>query len=170
MTPAPAVPAPLPPERVLQIVGEKLTELRGSWSVEPGPILKGPGTLAVRLGQPPHSDRVRHVDLEFLLNIDRPAETSLIDCATGFAPQPQDAMRQAVAFWADTTASVVLECLEQRGRLADHFHPGTEGGFPGWHAIIGAAAGWGRGPDRELKTHWLPGPSPGTRPRPDNQP
>lgn len=61
---------------------------------EPGPLLKGPGTLGVRSG-PRHSDSYRHIDLEFLLNVDRAAETSPPDCATGLAADPGEAARQA---------------------------------------------------------------------------
>jgi hypothetical protein len=41
-----AEPAALPDERVLEMAGIKLAELTGKkWRVEPGPLLKGPGTL-----------------------------------------------------------------------------------------------------------------------------
>jgi hypothetical protein len=55
-----AEPAALPDERVLEMAGIKLAELTGKkWRVGPGPPLKGPGTLGVRLG-PRHSDSYRH--------------------------------------------------------------------------------------------------------------
>jgi hypothetical protein len=73
-----AEPAALPDERVLEMAGIKLAKLTGKkWRVEPGPLLRGPGTLGVRLG-PHHSDSYRHIDLEFLLNVDRAAETALM--------------------------------------------------------------------------------------------
>jgi hypothetical protein len=150
-----AEPAPLPDERVLEIAGIKLAELTGKeWRVEPGPLLKGPGSLGVRLG-PRHSDSYRHNDLEFLLNVERAAETSLPDCATGLAADPEEATRQAIAVWADTTASVALELLEQRGRYATHFAPATPGCFPGWHAIVGGVSGWGVGEDSAAKRSWV---------------
>ena len=96
--------------------------------------------MGVRLG-PRHSDSYRHIDLEFLLNVDRPAETSLADCATGLAADPEEAAAQAIAAWADTTAAVALEVLEQRGGYAAHFSPAAPGGFPGWHAIVGGVSG-----------------------------
>ena len=44
--------APIPDERVLELAGEKLAELAGElgqWRVVPGPLLKGPGSLGVRV-------------------------------------------------------------------------------------------------------------------------
>lgn len=148
-------PAPLPDERVLEMTGIKLGELTGKeWRVQSGQLLKGPGTAGVRLG-PRHSDSYRHIDLEFLLNVDRADETSLPDCATGLAADPQEATRQAIAAWADTTASVALELLEQQGRYATGLGPGVPGGFPGWHAIVGGVSGWGLGEDSTAKQLWV---------------
>lgn len=150
-----AEPAALPDERVLEMAAIKLAELTGKeWRVEPGPLLKGPGTLGVRLG-PRHSDSYRHIDLEFLLNIDRAAETSLPDCATGLAADPEEAARQAIAVWADTTASVALELLEQQGSYAASFGPAAPDCFPGWHAIVGGVSGWGVGEDSAAKRLWV---------------
>jgi hypothetical protein len=149
------VSAPLPDERVLELTGIKLAELTGKeWRVGPGPLLKGPGTVGVRLG-PRHSDSYRHIDLEFLLNVDRAGETSLPDCATGLAADPEEATRKAIEAWADTTASVALELLEQRGRYATGLGPGMPGGFPGWHAIVGGVSGWGLGGDSTAKQQWV---------------
>jgi hypothetical protein len=45
-----AKPASLPDERVLEMAGVKLAELTGQeWRVESGPLLKGPGTVGVRM-------------------------------------------------------------------------------------------------------------------------
>lgn len=89
-------PAPLPDERVLEMTGIKLNELTGKeWRVESGPLPKGPGTAGVRAG-PRHSGSHRHIDLEFLLNVDRADETSLPDCATGLAADPAEATSQAI--------------------------------------------------------------------------
>jgi hypothetical protein len=158
-TKATVPPGPLPAERVLEIVGSKLAEFGSEWVLEPGPLLRGPQTLAVRLGTP-HSDSFRHVDLEFLVGVGLPAETVIPDCASGLAADPEEAVRQAVASWADTTGCVVLEFTEQRGRLATHFPPGAGGGFPGWHAIIGSASGWGFGDESSLKQQWFADTSP----------
>ncbi len=86
-------PVPLPDEQVLQIAGRKLAELSGQWRLEPGPLLKGPGHLGVRVA-PRHSDSFRHVDLEILLDVRRAAETTLINagCAgstVGWRPGPR---------------------------------------------------------------------------------
>ncbi|HEX5303461.1 MAG TPA: DUF6348 family protein [Streptosporangiaceae bacterium] len=115
---------------MLELAGIKLAELTGKqWRVEPGPLLKGPGTLGVRPG-PRHSDSYRHYDLEFLLHVGRAAETSLADCAVGLASDPAEAAREAIAAWADTTAAVALELLDQRGRYAAHFPATAPGCFP----------------------------------------
>jgi hypothetical protein len=148
-------PPPLSRERVLEIVAEKLGAMHGEWSLQPGPLLKGPGSLGVRVAEQQHTDNFRHVDLEFLLNVDRPADTSLIDCTTGLAAEPEQAMRQAVGAWADTTASVALELMEREGRLASHFPPHASEGFPGWHSIIGGVTGWGLDPRSALKRQWF---------------
>jgi hypothetical protein len=156
--------APLPDERVLELVGEKLAELAGElgqWRVVPGPLLKGPGTLGVRVATH-DTDDFRHVDLEFLLNIDRAAETSVVDCASGLASDPEEAIRQAVAVWAETTASVVLEFISRRGTFAGHFGSATPGGFPGWYAVIGAISGWGLGSQPDAKMRWAADTSPWT--------
>ena len=156
--------APLPDERVLEMAGIKLAEVTGKERrAEPGPLLKRPGTPGVRLG-PRHSDSYRHIDLEFLLSVDRAAESSLPDCAAGLAADPEEATGQAIADWADTTASVALELLEQRGSYATHFGPATPGCFPGWHAIVGGVSGWGVGENSAPKglrvsDTWHPRPS-----------
>lgn len=150
-----AEPSRIPDAQILGIAGEALSEFSGrAWTVEPGPLLRGPGTTAVRLG-PPHVDSFRHVDLEFLLDAQQPAGTSLIDCATGLDADPVTAIRQAVGSWIDTTASVALELLERQGRFAGHFPPDSPEGFPGWHTIIGGSAGWGFDGGARLKQEWF---------------
>ena len=155
-------PASLPDVRILEIVGERLTELSGyGWTMQPGPLLKGPGSVGVRIASP-DVDNFRHVDLEILLNVDNPAETGLVDCTSGLAAEPEAAIRQAVGAWLDTTASVALEVLEQQGRYASHFAPDEEEGFPGWHTIVGGISGWGFGEDARLKQEWFVGTCPWT--------
>jgi hypothetical protein len=147
-------PESLTDERILQLVGEKLSEFVGPWQVQEGPLLKGPGSLGVAVA-PRHVDSFRHVDLDFQLNTALPAETSLVDCTSGFAADPEQAIRQAIAIWADTTASVGLELAERQGRLAVHFGPDAPGCFPGWHTIIGGISGWGLGDTARAKRQWL---------------
>ena len=60
-------------------------------------------------------------------------------------------LSQAIEACADTTASVALELLEQRGRYATGFGPGMPGGFPGWHAIVGGVFGWDLGGNSTAK-------------------
>lgn len=153
---ATAGPARLTDERVLEIVGEELTALTGqTWTMEPGPLLKGPGSSGVRPGIRHHDD-FRHVDLEFLLNAGRPAETSLIDCGTGRRPEPEAAVREAVATWAVTTARVGLEVLTRRGEYGTWLPPRGGAGFPGWHAVVGEVAGWTLDEDgAPLKQRWF---------------
>lgn len=151
----PAEPASLPDERILEIVGESLTELTGQeWTVQPGPLLRGPGSVGVRIGAP-DIDNFRHVDLEIVLNVDLPEQTGLLDCTAGLAPEPEAAIRQAVSAWRDTTASVALELLDQQGRYASRFSPADPEGFPGWHTIIGGISGWGLDERSKLKQEWF---------------
>jgi hypothetical protein len=139
---------------VLELAGTRLSQLTGKeWRVQDGPLLKGPGSVGVRIG-PRHDDSFRHIDLEFLLNVDR-EETSLPDCSTGTASDPEEATRQAIAAWADTTASVALEILTQNGKYAEWLQPGTPEGYPGWQAIIGKVSTWGFGEDASAKGDWI---------------
>ncbi|HEV2639189.1 MAG TPA: DUF6348 family protein [Actinocrinis sp.] len=148
-------PASLPDEQILEIVGEHLAELSGyPWTLQPGPLLKGPGTVGVRIAAP-DVQNFRHVDLEILLNVDNPEETGLVDCTSGLAAEPREAIGQAVSAWCDTTACVALEVLEQQGRYARHFPPDAAEGFPGWHTIAGGICGWGFGADARAKQAWF---------------
>ncbi|GIF51423.1 hypothetical protein DFJ67_5159 [Asanoa ferruginea] len=88
------------------------------------------------------SDDYRHLDLEILLNVDRPELPTVADCSLGLASDPVDAARQAIRAWIETCLVTVIEVVEQRGRLADHFRSADEGGFAGWHAIVGSVTRW----------------------------
>jgi hypothetical protein len=140
---SPPVSKPLPSQRILELASPMLTDLLGrTWAMESGPLLRCQGsTIGVRVAAP-HTDSVRHLDLEILLNVDDPAGTSLVDCSTGLAEDPEEAIRQALTAWIDTTAAAALEMVEQRGRLATHLSPGAPDGFPGWFAIVGGVTGW----------------------------
>lgn len=137
--PAPT-PQRLPAEHVLELAAPMLAEVGGEWRLAAGPMLRS-GSLGVRV-LPDDSDDYRHLDLEVLLNADRPDVPTVVDCAMGLAADPVEAARQAIQAWIETCLVTVLEMIEQRGRLADHFRPGDPGGFAGWHAIIGGATGW----------------------------
>jgi len=128
------------------------------WRLEPG-LVRGPGQTGVRLspeqpGGPEESGGSGHWDLEFLLDVDRPEATSLINCAQGLADDLGLAARQAVSVWCATTANVGLELLTQRGTFADHFSPDAADGFPHWHTIVGTHMGWSEVGDSELQ-EWL---------------
>jgi uncharacterized protein DUF6348 len=84
----------------------------------------------------------RHLHLEILLNADRPDVPTIVDRAVGLAADPVEATRQAIKAWIETCLVTVLETVEQKGRLANHFRSGEQGGFSGWHAIIGSLTGW----------------------------
>ncbi|GAA1890000.1 DUF6348 family protein [Asanoa iriomotensis] len=127
-------------ERVLEIAAGMLGEVGGEWVMADGPMLRS-GSLGVRV-LPTDVDDYRHIDLEILLNADRPDVPAIADCTMGIAAEPEAAARQAVRAWVDTCAVTALEMVQQRGELANHFASGADGGFAGWHAIVGGATGW----------------------------
>ncbi|WP_329109140.1 DUF6348 family protein [Micromonospora sp. NBC_01699] len=133
-------PQPLPAERVLELAAPMLAEVGGEWLLTDGPMLRS-GSLGVRV-LPSDSDDYRHLDLEILLNVDRPDVPTVVDCTLGLAADPVEAARQAIQAWIETCLVTVLEMIEQQGRLANHFRSGDQGGFAGWHAIVGSVTGW----------------------------
>jgi uncharacterized protein DUF6348 len=137
--PQPA-PGPLPAKHVLEIAAPMLAELGGPWRMTDGPMLRS-GSLGIRV-LPADSDDYRHLHLEILLNADRQGVPTIVDCAVGLKTDPVEAARQAIKAWIDTCLVTVLEMVEQQGQLANHFGSGEQGGFSGWHAIIGSVAGW----------------------------
>jgi hypothetical protein len=124
----------------LELAAPMLVEVGGEWVLTDGPMLRS-GSLGVRV-LPTDSDDYRHLDLEILLNVNRPELPAVADCTVGLAADPVEATRQAIQAWIDTCLVTVLEVVEQRGRLANHFGPADRGGFPGWHAIVGSVTGW----------------------------
>jgi hypothetical protein len=139
INPSPA-PQPLPAERVLELAAPMLSEVRGDWRLTDGPMLRS-GSMGVRL-LPPDVDDYRHLDFELLLNADRPDAPTVADCTIGISPDPVEAARQAIQAWIETSVVTVLEMVEQQGQLASHFRAADEGGFAGWHAIVGNVTGW----------------------------
>ncbi|GAA0454604.1 hypothetical protein Aca07nite_69140 [Actinoplanes capillaceus] len=140
------------PQRVLEIAAPMLTEVGGEWRLTDGQMLRS-GSLGVRV-LPSHSDDHRHLDLELLLNADRPDVPTIVDCAVGLAADPEEAARQAIQAWIATCLVTVLEMIEQQGRLATHFRSTDPGGFPGWHAIVGGVTGWSAD-DSTAKQQWI---------------
>ncbi|GAA0504565.1 hypothetical protein Ade02nite_70320 [Paractinoplanes deccanensis] len=117
-----------------------LAEVGGEWTLADGPMLRC-GSLGVRV-LPPDTEDYRHLDLEVVLNVDRPDVPTVSDCSVGIAADPVEAAGQAVRAWIDTCLVTVLEMIEQKGELATHFRAADPGGFPGWHAIVGSVTGW----------------------------
>ncbi|WP_062436942.1 DUF6348 family protein [Herbidospora daliensis] len=140
-------------EVVLGMVAHHLSEAMGKpWQVE-GRLAKGPGTLGVVLRHT-HPDHPGHLDLDFVLNVDRPESTTITDCVGGFGATVEEAVTRAIRVWLDTTGSAVLELLAQNGTLATHFSSDDPDGFPGWHSIHGGVVGWGVGDDHLAVQVW----------------
>lgn len=145
--------ARLPDETVLGMLAGRLSAATGKpWQVQDG-IAKGPGTLAVVL-RDDHTGSPGHLDLDFVLDIDSPADTTIADCVSGYGDTAEEAVERALQTWLDTTGSTILELLTQDGSFAGHFGPGHPDGFPGWHAIHGAITGWGTGDDHDAVQRW----------------
>jgi hypothetical protein len=135
-----SVPSALPAGRILEIAAPMLARVGGDWKVAEGPILRS-GSLGVRVLASDVAEP-RHIDLEIVLNVDRPDAPTIVDCTLGLSADPIESARQAIQAWIDTCLVTVLEMIEQRGRLANHWQPGSPGGFTGWHAIVGNVTGW----------------------------
>ncbi|AEV85639.1 hypothetical protein ACWT_4617 [Actinoplanes sp. SE50] len=143
---------PLPAERVLEIAAPMLNEVGGNWRLAEGPMLRS-GSMGVRLLPADNADP-RHLDLEILLNADRPDVPTITDCTLGLAADPVEGARQAIGAWIATTVVTVLEMVEQQGRLATHIAADEEGAFPGWHTIVGGITGWSVD-DSPVKQQWI---------------
>ncbi|NAS25831.1 hypothetical protein GT755_29635 [Herbidospora sp. NEAU-GS84] len=145
--------ARLPDDVVLDMVVRHLSDVTGDpWQVQ-GRMAKGPGTIGVVL-QVGHTDHPGHLDLDFVLNVDRPESTTVADCVAGYGATAEEAVNRAIRMWLDTTGSAVLELLRQNGTLAAHFPPDDPEGFPGWHTIHGGIVGWGSGADHMAGQTW----------------
>ncbi|BAJ27180.1 MULTISPECIES: DUF6348 family protein [Kitasatospora] len=148
-------------------MADELSALHGeSWRVE-GEEVRGPGELAVRLGEIPAAvadgDPYR-VDLLFLADRNRP-ETAVPDRVTlfeggvgggtGSDGGDQDPVRRAVEVWASTAGAALIELVAHNGRFAGHLDPADPDGLPGWHAIHGGVVGWGTGKRFHDVQDWL---------------
>lgn len=131
---------------VLGMVAERLAEFDDGWAsaTVQGDLLRGPGTLGVVLREN-HTESEAHVDLDFVLNVDLPAETTIPDCCSGAGETREEALRRAVQTWAELTAATVFELLRPANRVAEHLHAHDPGGFPGWHLITAGWMGFGFG-------------------------
>ncbi|TMR96160.1 DUF6348 family protein [Nonomuraea basaltis] len=145
--------ARLPGETVLGMVAGRLSAATGRpWQIRDG-LAKGPGTVGVVL-RDDHAGGPAHLDLDFVLDVDRPEDTTITDCVVGYGATTEEAVDRAVQVWLDTTASAVLELLTQDGSFAGHFGPADPDGFPGWHAVHGGITGWGTGDDHDAVQRW----------------
>ncbi|MFC4030208.1 DUF6348 family protein [Streptomyces polygonati] len=145
--------ARLPENETLRIIADHLTELSGEpWHVEENRV-RGPGRTAVTLGDD-HPAAEGHLDLVFVLDTERPDETSIPDCVTGHGDTTHEKIEIAAGIWSSTSAGALLELRDQKGTFADHYVAHDPDGFPGRHAIHGAIIGWGEGPEHEAAQQW----------------
>ncbi|QKW18577.1 hypothetical protein HUT16_05425 [Kitasatospora sp. NA04385] len=150
-------------------MADELSALHGErWQVE-GEEVRGPGALAVRLGEPPDGDPHR-LDLVFLVDRDRP-ETAVPDRITGVdgggsggsgdgvgdgsGDGDRDPVRRGVEVWASTAGAALIELVAHNGRFAGHLDPSDPDGMPGWHAVHGGVVGWGTGKRFHDVQDWL---------------
>jgi Family of unknown function (DUF6348) len=129
---------------ILTLVAERMRTFGGEWpaTAVTGPLLKGPGTVGIVL-RDNHTELDAHLDLDFVLNVDRPAETTISDCVTGFGETARDAWRQGIDTWAGLTAATVVEMLRPANEFAQHHHGDDPLGFLGWHSISAGFTGFG---------------------------
>ncbi|WP_285737786.1 DUF6348 family protein [Kitasatospora phosalacinea] len=160
-------------QAVLGAVADELSALHGEqWRVE-GEEVRGPGALAVRLGEPREDDPDR-LELVFLADRDRP-ETAVPDQLAGAdggfgvggfgvgggtggggaGGGDQDPLRRGVEVWASTAGAALIELVAHNGRFAGHLDPTDPDGLPGWHAIHGGVVGWGTGKRFHDVQDWL---------------
>ncbi|MFN7973981.1 MAG: DUF6348 family protein [Acidobacteriota bacterium] len=100
------------------------------------------------------SPRVVHLDVGFAFNGARD-DTTIWDCASGWAEDRREAISTAVAAWMGTTAPALLTCLRQRFMLdAASFEPDDPFGIPGWHCLSGPyfILGW---PDIDVMQRYV---------------
>ncbi|ONI67850.1 hypothetical protein BWI15_32775 [Kribbella sp. ALI-6-A] len=143
----------LPDPVILDKLAAKLAAASGrEWRVD-GDVVRGPGTVGVTLGED-HSGDAGHLDLNFVLNLDRPETTTLSDCVAGYGDSVEDSVDRAIDLWLGTTGSAVFELLIQDGSFAGHFGADDPGGFPGWHLIHGGIVGWGTGAEHQAAQLW----------------
>ncbi|MGC4936896.1 DUF6348 family protein [Kribbella sp. DT2] len=143
----------LPNAVILEKLAVKLAAAsRREWHVD-GELVRGPGTVGVTLGED-HTDDPGHLDLNFVLNLDRPDTTTLADCVAGYGDSVEDSVDRAIDLWLGTTGSAVFELLVQDGSYAGHFAADDPRGFPGWHLIHGGIVGWGSGDEHQAVQLW----------------
>src|SRR5690349_4884803 len=104
----------LPDAVILEKLAARLAAAsKRDWHVD-GDVARGPGTVGVTLGED-HTGEPRHLDLNFVLNLERPDTTTLTDCVTGYGSTIEESVDRAIDTWLDTTGSAVFELLIQDG-------------------------------------------------------
>lgn len=133
------------------MVAERLSAFGPAWSAEniEGSLLRGPGSVGVILREN-HTDYDAHLDFDLVLNVDRPAETTLIDCVTGYGDDLPSCWRQGVDQWAESTVATAVALMERSDRWADHLHGNDPEGVAGWHIIHAGFVGFGVGDFTQL--------------------
>lgn len=135
------------------LVGHLSQRLGPGWTRD-GSVLAGPGTLGIEPID--HGDAPHHIDIGFVLNRMRADAPLIWDCAVGFGPDAEPALKRAVQTWVDFTLPVVWEFLEQRGEHATHYPPDDPEGLSGWHCIHGPICAFGNATESaQLMQRWV---------------
>lgn len=137
---------------MLHLVAEALSRISGTWEIDRDRVV-GPGTVDV-IAREHRQGNAIHPDLGFVLNRDRQDVPVLWDCAAGTGRTEDEALRQAIHIWSQTTGLAALELLTHTGEFATHCAGDDPDGFPGWHAIHAPILGWGDGDRGILLQQW----------------
>lgn len=142
-------------------------------------VVRGPGRTAVAVRE--HREQregggeagTAHLDLGYVLRLGDGEGPVVWDCASGLGRTEEQRLENGVRMWRTTTASAVVELLEQRGLHGDHYPPGAAAGAPGWHTVQGPACvfGFRNGPlsDWVEGNHLLPAVAEHVLPRLDGR-
>ena len=85
-------------EVILRAVAAQLSTAEEHWRVA-GDHVRGPGTVAVVLGDGCDEGSPQHVELGIALNVNRPDAPVVWDCAVGFSRDEREAITHAVEIW-----------------------------------------------------------------------
>ena len=138
-------------------LADGLQQLSGkSWTRAEDGSIQSEGTSAVFVADL-HGEEYSqpgHVDIGFALNPEHPQAPVLWDCTAGTGTTSAEVAEYAAFVWPKTTAPTVLEVLEGRSRLADHYGPDDPGGLPGMHVVQGPTLVFGTGDTTALQ-EWV---------------
>ncbi|MEZ0065732.1 hypothetical protein ABIA32_001732 [Streptacidiphilus sp. MAP12-20] len=168
------------PEQRLDVIRRsvvrEMAALGREFHVEDG-VVRGPGRTAVAVRE--HREKgadagaAPHLDLGYALRLGDGEGPVVWDCVSGLGRTEEQRMENGVRMWRTTTASAVVELLEQRGLHGDVYPPGAAAGVPGWHTVQGPACvfGFRNGPLSEWVTdhHLLPSVAEHVLPRLDGR-